>query len=250
MNATCTECGSVFRVDPARVPADGVRARCSVCGGVFAVAAEPAPVSSGAAHASVVDARLPDAAAEEAGVVPPVAPIWGAPEAIPAVRHAVVADSADPVAATAAPTDGSVNAEPSGASAPQTSATSAAGVDAPAAPRMPTPPVPAERVPIAPAPLIAAAPAAPRRPVNPYLANDPGARARRLARALVSDLVAYHPAKREEGLRDGTLKQLFRDEIRKSWDEYVEQIGAPLAEGTTHFQDALNDILGGGRKVF
>jgi hypothetical protein len=94
----------------------------------------------------------------------------------------------------------------------------------------------------------AAAPAA--RRFNPYLSNDPSQRARRLARALVSDLVAYHPQKREEGLRAGTLKGLFRDEIRKSWEEYVAQVGAPTAESTTHFQDALNDILAGGRKVF
>ncbi|HZF67123.1 MAG TPA: hypothetical protein VEZ47_03705 [Gemmatirosa sp.] len=107
--------------------------------------------------------------------------------------------------------------------------------------------------PATPAPPAAAAPRPaeqPRRPVNPYLASDPGARARRLARALVSDLIAYHPGKREEGLRDGTLKQLFREEIKKSWEEYVEQVGAQVAESTTHFQDALNDILAGGRKMF
>jgi hypothetical protein len=92
--------------------------------------------------------------------------------------------------------------------------------------------------------------AAPRRPVNPYLSNDPGQKARRLARALVSDLIAYHPQKREEGLRAGTLKQLFREEIRKSWEEYVEQVGTQVAESTPHFQDALNDLLAGGRKVF
>ncbi|GJG87555.1 hypothetical protein tb265_27360 [Gemmatimonadetes bacterium T265] len=88
------------------------------------------------------------------------------------------------------------------------------------------------------------------RPVNPYLNNTPELRARRLARALVSDLVAYNPQKREQGLRDGTLRQLFRDEIRKSWDEYVEQVGASVAESTPHFQDALNDVLAGGRRVF
>ena len=96
-----------------------------------------------------------------------------------------------------------------------------------------------------------AAPAETRtRPVNPYLNNTPELRARRLARALVSDLVAYNPQKREEGLRDGTLRQLFREEIRKSWDEYVEQVGASVAESTPHFQDALNDVLAGGRRVF
>lgn len=90
----------------------------------------------------------------------------------------------------------------------------------------------------------------PRKPINPFLANDPNQKARRLARALVSDMVAYHPAKREEGLKDGTLKQLFRDEIKKSYEEYVEQVGREFAESTMHFQEALNDVLAGGRKVF
>lgn len=62
--------------------------------------------------------------------------------------------------------------------------------------------------------------------------------------------MAYHPTKREEGLRNGSLKQLFRDEIKKSYEEFVEQVGREFAESTSHFQDALNDVLAGGRKVF
>ena len=89
-----------------------------------------------------------------------------------------------------------------------------------------------------------------RKPINPFLANDPNQKARRLARALVSDMVAYHPSKRDEGLQGGTLKQLFRDEIKKSYEEYVEQVGREFAESTQHFQEALNDVLAGGRKIF
>ncbi len=89
-----------------------------------------------------------------------------------------------------------------------------------------------------------------RKPINPFLANDPNQKARRLARALVSDMVAYNPSKRDEGLQGGTLKQLFREEIKKSYEEYVEQVGRELAESTMHFQEALNDVLAGGRKVF
>jgi len=89
-----------------------------------------------------------------------------------------------------------------------------------------------------------------RRCINPLLSNDPNQKARRLARALVSDMVTYLPQKREEGLRNGTLKALFREEIKKSYEEYVEQIGREFAESTPHFQDALNDILAGGKKVF
>src|SRR5205085_4179942 len=42
-----------------------------------------------------------------------------------------------------------------------------------------------------------------RRPLNPFLSKDPNQRAKRLARALVSDIITYHPAKHAEGLRDG-----------------------------------------------
>ena len=89
-----------------------------------------------------------------------------------------------------------------------------------------------------------------RTPINPFLANDPNAKARRLARALVSDLVTYFPQRRDEGLRDGTLRELFREEIKKSQEEYVEQVGRDFAESTTHFQDALNEILAGGQRIF
>ena len=105
---------------------------------------------------------------------------------------------------------------------------------------------PAWQAPIPAAPT----PAGGRAPINPFLRADPSQRARRLARALVSDLVAYHPQKREEGLREGTLRQLFREEIKKSYEEYVEQVGREQAEAAPHFQDALNDILAGGRRLF
>lgn len=112
----------------------------------------------------------------------------------------------------------------------------------PAAPPLPLPATPAAAV---------GTPATPSRPpINPFLANDPNAKARRLARALVSDLVTYFPQRRDEGLRDGTLRELFRDEIKKSQEEYVEQVGREFAETTTHFTDALNEILAGGQRLF
>ena len=100
------------------------------------------------------------------------------------------------------------------------------------------------------APGAGTAPSPGKRPVNQYLSSDPGLKAKRLARALVSDMIAYLPQKREEGLQNNTLKQLFSEEIKKSYEEYMDQIGKELAEGTTHFQDALNEILADGRKVF
>ena len=112
---------------------------------------------------------------------------------------------------------------------------------APAAPSYGAPsPPPASAVP---------APA-PGRVINPFLAQDPSAKARRLARALISDMVVYHPAKRQEGLRDGTLKALFEDEIQKSWEEYTDQVGREIAESTPYFREALNEILADGRALF
>jgi hypothetical protein len=122
----------------------------------------------------------------------------------------------------------------------------------PPAPR-PAPPVPAP-VPAAPAAAspaaLGATPTSQRRVINPFLNNDPNQKAKRLARALVSDMVAYLPQKREEGLKNGTLKELFREEIKKSYEEYCDQIGKEFAETTTHFQEALNDILASGKKIF
>jgi hypothetical protein len=117
----------------------------------------------------------------------------------------------------------------------------------PAMPAMPRPSVPSASAPAAPPTMT---PTTARRVINPFLNNDPNQKGKRLARALVSDMVAYLPQKREEGLKNGTLKELFREEIKKSYEEYCDQIGKEFAESTTHFQDALNDILSGGKKMF
>lgn len=126
----------------------------------------------------------------------------------------------------------------------------------PPAPPSPSPvprpaPAPAPAPAAAPPPPAAgAAPPAPRRPVNPFLSQDPKVKARRLARALVSDIVVYHPEKRRDGLRNGTLKLLFEEEIQKSWEEYTEQVGTELAQSTPFFHEALNEILADGQPIF
>jgi hypothetical protein len=125
----------------------------------------------------------------------------------------------------------------------------------PSASRSATPPRPAATPPrpsaaSSSAPSAVGADSGARRPLNPFLSKDPNQRAKRLARALVSDIITYHPAKHAEGLRDGTLKQLFREEIKKSFEEYIAQVGQQLAESTTYFQEALNEVLGAGKKIF
>jgi predicted Zn finger-like uncharacterized protein len=98
--------------------------------------------------------------------------------------------------------------------------------------------------------LSPAEPEAAARSSSPFGSTDPQARAKRLARALVSDIVVYHPERRDRSRSEGTLRQEFREEIRKSWDEYVAQVGASFARETPFFRDALNEILAGGERVF
>ena len=66
----------------------------------------------------------------------------------------------------------------------------------------------------------------------------------------MSDIVAYNKEKLKQTGGGAALRTEFRDEIRKSWEEYVEQVGLDLAKQTPYFRDALNDILAKGEKVF
>lgn len=267
MNVACPECQSVFRVDPARVLGGAVRARCSVCGGIIAVSEHArwgedfpdARLDPPKRRESTVERSSqagPSPAPVAGGASAPRVPLFASRRPTPATSPAVF-----PGAALRPPTPKFVPAMP-------VAAPVSAPTPTPAPPRpeaspvraMPEPPRPATVSEPAPpfggaaaAPQAAAAGAvapAARRPINPFLSNDPNQKARRLARVLVSDMVTYHPQKREEGLRHGTLKQQFRDEIRKSYEEYVEQVGREFAEATAHFQDALNEILAGGQRLF
>jgi predicted Zn finger-like uncharacterized protein len=256
MNVSCPECRSVFRVDPAKIPAGGVRARCSVCGGVITIGQSGAieKVRDGRAAATPVarpvprpqppSPRAPTPSAPTPGVAPfgRNTPFGGSRTVTP---HPAQGAPATPAQRPSAPTP-----PPARPSAPNVPGRGPTQMPA-APPPQPTPSSSSAPTPRAvPAPSAPAAPAAPTRSINPFLSNDPNVKAKRLARALVSDIVAYFPQKREEGLRNGTLKQLFREEIKKSYEEYVEQMGKEFAETTTHFQEALNEVLAGGKKLF
>lgn len=295
MTVSCPECQSVFRVDPAKVPATGVRARCSVCGGIIAIAGGTLPVSVTPAATSAIAAASPASVAPRPAIAAIAATAPAAPTPrqvtplqVPSVPAAAMPAPAVPGAmpgrqtplrstplrvtplrsAAVTPAIGG-QAVPASAqlSAPPVVPAPAAGHPLPSSAGRPaqvgtpgrgvfpigTPSVGAARqrgTPAVGAAPVQGTPAEGKRPINPFLRTDPAQRARRLARALVSDLVAYHPQKREDGLRDGNLRQLFREEIKKSYEEYVEQVGRETAESAPHFQDALNDILSGGRRIF
>lgn len=252
MNVSCPQCSIVYRVDPAKVPPGGVRARCSACGGVIPVgmapersvsapgfagmATSPPPRPTPPTHTAPIATPPP---VRQRPPTPPRSATLPPPRPTPRTPWPAVPTPSSPLATQGPPARPFV---PS-----QTPVSVPAMTPPPLASA--TPPAPAQVAPPAAAPHVPPAPGE-RRPINPFLARDPSLRAKRLARALVSDMVAYYPAKHSEGLQRGTLKELFRDEIKKSYDEYVAQVGAEFARTTTHFQEALNEVLGAGKRIF
>ena len=316
MNAICPECGSIFRVDPAKVPLGGVRARCSVCGGVIAIG-DSGSAFGGLAGAAMSGLGGGQAATRAAAAMPSMPPRYsGGASTMPAAppqAPARVAAFDLPGLGTPRPAAAPA-AWPAAPVAPPPAAPSFGGIPAmpaampttqprPLAPRPVAPPLPPPKSPAVTQPMAqplapaAAAPVMPmpmptlpqapptrrpapaaqpmrvpdaaptqrtsapaqrpsaaipgtRPPINPFLQSDPDQKAKRLARALVSDIVAYFPEKHQEGLRNGSLRELFREEIKKSYEEYMDQVGKEFSDRTTHFQDALNDVLAQGTKVF
>jgi predicted Zn finger-like uncharacterized protein len=291
MNVTCPNCATIYRVDPAKVPESGVRARCAVCNAVFPVRrdmelarpdARPGPTAASAVSLPTPKVEPPtsqqprldpvrqDPPRPEPRPEPKTQPTFTPPPPREPVRAAEPVSDRAPAAAppsmppggpprpaapprpanpftrpASVPTSGSAGAAPAAPAAPVRPAAppTPAGVSAP-------PPVASPKASAAAAPAGRPAGSPGVRPPNPFLSQDPALKAKRLARALISDMVVYHPGKRQEGLRDGNLKELFEEEIKKSWEEYAEQVGREVAESTTYFREALNEILAGGRSIF
>jgi len=156
---------------------------------------------------------------------------------VPEAPPAATPKAAKPEAATATPAQVAQPVPVPKAAVPK-AATPKAAVPKAATPKAATP----EQA----APAPASTPTAP--PV--FGKRDPNERAQRLARVLVSDMIAYHPDRHKSSLDAGTLATEFDEEIQKSWNEYVDQVGSELAEGTSYFKDALNQILARGDSVF
>lgn len=92
----------------------------------------------------------------------------------------------------------------------------------------------------------------PRRK-NPFkqASTDPRVRAERLARTLVSDIIAYAPAKHGAALRAGVeqIRSEFEAEIDAARTEYYAQVEASLSDRDAIFHKAVNELLGNGQEV-
>jgi hypothetical protein len=67
--------------------------------------------------------------------------------------------------------------------------------------------------------------------------------ARRIARAVVSDIALYNTRKVEEGIGNDTLFELLKEEIEEGRTYYMSRIDPEIARSTNYYNQALVDVL-------
>jgi len=269
MTVTCPSCSESFPVDPAKIPAGGIKARCSSCQGIIEISPpDPTPDSVDSPTSDVApdgpEAELAEAAPGAEGRQPetprPEADMSPAEESIAPVGGDVeVGDDSDDGStdifgereitfdepldgpsngSTEAPADESVSA----GSPPATEgeARDADSVFASVSGEAATP---------SPAPDPQTEETEPKAPIQ-FGKRSPEDKARSLARSLVSDIIAYHQEKHQQAKAAGDLPEVFEEEVEKCWKEYQEQVDPGVVQNNSFFNDALNDILADGESVF
>lgn len=215
MIAACTNCPARYQLEDAKIPRKMIRVRCPACQGVFSL-----------------DGSKADLPEETAPVNP-------------------VIQTSSPVETTSQVEDPglvveSFSNEPDYHDIPET--------------------IVEDPVPVASAEPVASAPDVETEPIVSAAASvatmdepsvDAGNNKRRrrckeemLARALVSDILVYNRDTRDTGLAEGNLLEVLGGEIKKSWELYKEKVTPEVANSTTYFREALNDILADGDSVF
>ncbi|HEX7319090.1 MAG TPA: zinc-ribbon domain-containing protein [bacterium] len=211
MVVECPSCKTRYNVDENKLPPAGVKVRCHKCQNIIIIKKPaPPPVVEPVAPAPVPPPPIPEPKTPE--VVPPSIP-EPAPKPEPPKPEIKA-----PIIETPAP--------------------------APSPPDVTPPTFIHEPVPV----VVQPTPA----PAGQLSAEDKKwhERAKRLAKALASDLVLYNQTKVEQGLRNGTLVQLLGSEIRRSWEYYCQQIPKHIVESTDYFKEQLNKVVGKGKELF
>lgn len=75
-------------------------------------------------------------------------------------------------------------------------------------------------------------------------------KARRLAKALVEQILQGRRSRRDRALAEGRLILEFGPRIQKIWRVYEDKVGAEMARRSPHFRNALNEILADGNDIF
>lgn len=249
----CPSCETQFPLDPERIPQQGLHVLCSRCWRVFPVAgAEGAlPEVEEAWRSWKVDSDVTEVAPKEAVEAGPMVQTPLEPDTTAGVEaeEELEAEVEAEVEAWSPFDDfGTQGAAPATGAQPDGAAASAKETPAPVAREIPS--APPEGEPVVDAGVASGGASTQGTPVNPFARRDPHDRARRLARVLASDIVSYYGQRYTRALEAGTLKEEFREEVQKSWSEYVDQVGLEMAESTPYFQEALNQVLAKGEQLF
>lgn len=234
MIVQCPDCTTRYELDDSRVPPGRIRVRCARCRYVFPIEAMASGATpSVAAEPSVSQGAWTSGARRSASRPVPVEPMDV--ERRSSKGEDIQAEPMVGVESTR------IEDAPSGPLEPALDLV----IERPTVGRDAPPEVGPELAPPASAPTatMIEEPAA--------VEEDPAVRkARRLARALVSDILVYNRDKRDKALAEGTLVQALGQEIKKSWELYKERVTPDVATSTNYFKEALNDILADGQKIF
>lgn len=66
--------------------------------------------------------------------------------------------------------------------------------------------------------------------------------ARRLARAIISDVALYNREKVEEGIKDDSIFELLRDELEEGRQHFISRV-APHLAASNLYEIAVVDVL-------
>lgn len=67
--------------------------------------------------------------------------------------------------------------------------------------------------------------------------------ARRLARAIVSDISLYNQKKVVEGIKNDNLFEILKDEIQEGRDLYLSRVSPEFVKKSAFYEYALVDVL-------
>ncbi len=258
MIVECSNCHAKYNIDESKLPPAGVKVKCHSCQQIIVIRKEE-PVAPEVPTPPVEEPTKPQPAQEvpEPAIAQAPSEVEPHPEKAPEpeIPEPPAPPTEQPLSAQVEVPPAAPPAEPSAGEVPEQAPPEPPPQEVPPEPEVPEPEVPAEQ-----APSESELEIEPRqealktdKPAVAEMSEEDkkwNERARRLAKALASDLVLYNQDKVEEGLREGTLAQLLGSEIRRSWEYYCQQIPKHIVEGSDYFKEQLNKIVGKGKEIF
>lgn len=78
---------------------------------------------------------------------------------------------------------------------------------------------------------------------TPPVSPEVHAKAKRLARIIVSDIILYNQAKVEEGIKNGTFYRLLEDDIREGRALYERRVAEEIRSNTNFLESAFEELI-------